>query len=896
VPTSEFLISDPVWYEPLDTVADEATRFSVTRLDPPPGWAREQRGGWVMWQRRGLALPRQGWKIHVSARIDEADDVIRVVRDYCADHAMTFKFLRSRTVFLVRNEKYAARGSSGKLCTIYPRDDAELERTLSELSTALAGYSGPYILSDFRWGNGPLYVRYGGFLPDYCFAPETGNFVPGIHDDHGVVVPDPRSPVFRVPPWAPVPAFLAEAIQASAATPAAELPYRVERALHFSNGGGVYRAVDPRTQQVVVLREARPHAGLDSREDDAVSRLAREETALRQLAGLGVAPALIDGFTCWEHHYLVEEYIEGPLLHHAIVERYPLIHPRPTAQIVARYTRWAMAILDQVEAALQAVHSRGIVYGDLHPRNVIVRPEGRIALIDFEEAFAADEPHGTGLAAPGFAPPWPLTGQAVDDYALNCLRLAFFLPMTALLDLDPGKARQLVRLAADRFRLPDSFTGKLTENFTPPASWNKDRWQSRRRGLRPWPAACEGLPGETSPDWQAWTSSMTAAVVASATPQRQDRLFPGDARQFSEGAVSLAHGAAGVLYALARTGGPVPPEHVDWLERAAARWQPAPPGLFRGLDGVAAVLAMLGRREAGLAVADRARRLHPGIQRLGMQDGLAGVGLSLLYLARVTGEPGLTAAALDAGERLAEALHRDSAPGVVPPAKPGLLEGWSGVAAFFLRLHEECGQEYHLDLAEAAIRRDLASCVITKDGGLQVKDGARRLLYLATGSTGIGIVARQFAQRRPRDDLAAAVGLIRRELSAEFVINPGLFEGRAGLLLAAGRLCTDGRGHRDTSLALHHLRRLSWHAFSHHGRLVFPGDGMRRLSMDLATGTAGILLAIHETFSEPRPQSPGAPETLFPALGAPPSTISRGGEVNGQYPQPAGAGGGLRRS
>ena len=38
-----------------------------------------------------------------------------------------------------------------------------------ELMAELAGVAGPYILSDLRFGAGPLYVRYGAFHELYCF-------------------------------------------------------------------------------------------------------------------------------------------------------------------------------------------------------------------------------------------------------------------------------------------------------------------------------------------------------------------------------------------------------------------------------------------------------------------------------------------------------------------------------------------------------------------------------------------------------------------------------------------------------------------------------------------------------------------------------------------------------
>jgi hypothetical protein len=40
------------------------------------------------------------------------------------------------------------------------------------------------------------------------------------------------------------------------------------------------------------------------------------------------------------------------------------------------------------------------------------------------------------------------------------------------------------------------------------------------------------------------------------------------------------------------------------------------------------------------------------------------------------------------------------------------------------------------------------------------------------------------------------------------------------------------------------VRRLAWHALPYGGGLAFPGEQLLRLSMDLATGTAGVLLAL----------------------------------------------------
>jgi hypothetical protein len=178
------------------------------------------------------------------------------------------------------------------------------------------------------------------------------------------------------------------------------------------------------------------------------------------------------------------------------------------------------------------------------------------------------------------------------------------------------------------------------------------------------------------------------------------------------------------------------------------------------------------------------------------------------------------------------------------------MRGASGTALFFIRLYEHSGDEYLLDLAEAALRADLDRCVLKEDGTLQTDDGRRTLPYLAAGSAGIGLVLRDYLAHRPGCELAHHLPAITRAAEPEVIVQAGLFMGRAGLLafLARERDRTvnepDRRAHLDRAVR-RHMRLLSWHALPYQGCLAFPGDQLARLSTDLATGAAGILLALH---------------------------------------------------
>src|SRR5206468_9103463 len=137
------------------------------------------------------------------------------------------------------------------------------------------------------------------------------------------------------------------------------------------------------------------------------------------------------------------EFIDAYPLRRVLVRRYPLLGDKIDDGALADHTAWALDVYGRVEAAVVAIHDRGVVIGDLHPFNILLRPDGRVALIDFEVASQVSEGRRQTLAAPGFRAPARATGFEIDRFALASLKLFLFLPLTALLDLDPGKAGQL---------------------------------------------------------------------------------------------------------------------------------------------------------------------------------------------------------------------------------------------------------------------------------------------------------------------------------------------------------------------------------------------------------------------------------------------------------------------
>ncbi|MBG6135218.1 hypothetical protein IW245_001412 [Longispora fulva] len=841
-------MADRTFYDALHSAATAGQSFATADRPLPAGWSRAEQDDWLVFRRPDAALPPQGWKIHASATRDNADRILDAVWDYCVPRGIGFKFLRSRAALTARVSKYAPRGHSGKLVTLYPADDAACETILTELGALLDGEPNPTILTDLRWGNGPLHVRYGAFARRHLVG-DDGELVPAISAPDGTLVADRRDPVFHVPDWVTLPGFLAPHLAARDAVTVAGLPYTIDGVLHFSNGGGVYTGLDARTGARVVLKEGRPHSGLDAWGHDAVRRVEHEYAMLRRLDGIPGIPRAHDLFTLGEHRFLVMEYVEGTVLSSEIVRRYPLIDPTADAGDRARYTDWAMDVHRQVSETLAAVHARGVVYGDLHLFNVLVG-DGPVTLLDFEVASFVEDSTRAGLGNQGFAAPRGVTGVDLDLYSLACLRLALFLPMTNLLWLHRPKARRHAEIIQDHFPVPPTFLARAVEVIAPP-------------GLPVAPLA------RIEPDpagWPTLRADLARSIVASATPERDDRLFPGDIGQFEVGGLGLAYGAAGVLHALSATGAGRHQRCEDWLVRRVRT--PAPGtrlGLYDGLHGAAFTLDHLGYRQEALDAVDVFLREHWERLPADLFGGLAGVGLNLLHLADRTGEPSLRAVAHRAAELVA-----DRAAGGRAGSGVGLMRGGAGRALLFLRAYDDTGDTGYLDHAATALRQDLARCSVRPSGVLEVDEGWRTNPYLDVGSVGIGLVLDGYLARRADEEFAAASRGVALAARSPMYVLPGLFTGRAGILLYLAGRSPDPRTDPDVA---RQVRGLDWHALPHGGGTAFPGTALLRLSMDLATGTAGVLLAlgavlhdepVHAPLLSPWPRPAPAPQTPAP--------------------------------
>lgn len=164
----------------------------------------------------------------------------------------------------------------------------------------------------------------------------------------------------------------------------------------------VYLARDREHDRLCVVKRLAPTERAPAYEG-CLRAFCREAVLLRELAG--PFPQLYalhyDGFG-W---YSVLEYIPGPTLAQMLTDG-----PPPLAE--------GLRIAEGLIAALAALHERqpALVYGDLHPRNVIVHPDGAIVLIDLglTRSAGSDPPELRGVGVPAYASPEQIGGLPLD--------------------------------------------------------------------------------------------------------------------------------------------------------------------------------------------------------------------------------------------------------------------------------------------------------------------------------------------------------------------------------------------------------------------------------------------------------------------------------------------------
>ncbi|WP_268245674.1 MULTISPECIES: serine/threonine-protein kinase [Streptomyces] len=182
--------------------------------------------------------------------------------------------------------------------------------------------------------------------------------------------------------------------------------------------GQVWTAYDRRLDRRVAVKLLRPDkvAGQDA--DELRRRFLRECRVTAQVDHPGLV-TVHDAGSEGEELFLVMQYVDGADLADHLAEHDP--YP----------WQWTVAVAAQLCAVLSAVHAVPIVHRDLKPRNVMVKQDGTITVLDLGVASVMDTDTtrlthtGSPIGSPAYMAPEQAMGGAVgpytDLYALGVL-------------------------------------------------------------------------------------------------------------------------------------------------------------------------------------------------------------------------------------------------------------------------------------------------------------------------------------------------------------------------------------------------------------------------------------------------------------------------------------------
>ena len=374
-----------------------------------------------LWLKVGQARGSAGWKLHVSATLVNAQDVLLAIGPILKDERVPFKVASSSATLAELNEGTFGITQIGKFATIYPLCGDSARRLATRLCKATESVEGPRIVSDLHLG-GAVYTRYGAFAP--TFRRNRLGQMERMQDDEATAYTVPFVPPEGIEN--PFEDWPASQLEVASDTPLREdglhgPGVRLLKPLTVQPKGCVYLALDMTEQEMVepvIVKTGRAHCMSDAFGRDIRDRLTHQAHLLQQLDDCRSTPGFRYLFDEGENRYLVMSYVEGRDIGDA--------DPRPFHERERTERRSLLKDFCATARALSELHSKEVIHRDVSARNIRILPDGTAIFVDLEMAcrMPLREPvFQTGT--PGFMSPQQVLRESPDPsddiYGLGCV-------------------------------------------------------------------------------------------------------------------------------------------------------------------------------------------------------------------------------------------------------------------------------------------------------------------------------------------------------------------------------------------------------------------------------------------------------------------------------------------
>lgn len=784
----------------------------------------------------------QGWKIHVSSNLNEAQDILNEVSKVCYKKNLSFKYVKDRFELKLKNTKYADRSSSGKYITVYPCTEELFIEALESIHEATKKFErGPYILTDKRWRDGNVYFRYGGFK---AISKDDDKSKLYIYDERGNLIEDDRSPYYKIPNFIKEPKYIVDIekdyiIDDSLLTNLNK--YNITEAIHFSNGGGLYKALEICDEKKVILKEGRHGAGLDRNDVDAFNRIHNEYNYLNILRDIEGIVNPIEVFDEWESAFLVEEFVDGIPLTDWLTNNYPFV---ANADENEAFVENIMRICNKIKSIIYSVHSKGVGFGDLQPSNVLLKRDNSVVLIDLEAARALNCKGIVSIGTPGFLDTSVKNIEESDYISLISIILYCFLPIGSVNAIEKSNiGKQISYIESQYGKNASEYIINVIEEISLKCS-ALTFYKKRIFHRNSYKLGMENIRNNIK---------RIVDTMVNNIDLNSDRIFKGDIRQFEYelGMHNVLTGAYGCIYALSKYMD-VRSVFEKWIMDNSDFSSFDDCGLFTGKSGIALVLYSLGYNEEAINVL---KEVEEQVCRyiknddISMISGLSGIGYSFLRMYKKTRNEKYLRLSKDIIDSLLKKFHEKKYKGTLNEdfSPIGLITGWTGLSYLLLELYEIEKTPEIIDFAKLCIEEDLSKCKQDNNNGLYVDFDNILSPYLLGGSAGIGICIQKF-KNLGCFDYDIQLSEIEKIAETKSFYNIGLFRGTAGIL----QLIANMKG-KDRELYLSRfIDMLNIYLIERDDDIWVPGEFCYKLSEDVFSGRAGLLLVLHDVLTEER--------------------------------------------
>lgn len=797
----EFLLSSPMFYGRVSIKPEKEGYL----LDSAEGFNRHRGDYWTTFLCPGYVIPNQGWKVHLSASVDNISIVINAAVAACTRFNVHFKVVNTASQYLLSNGKNADRLSAGKLVTIYPSKE-NFEDLVAFLEGELQDQEGPEILTDLPGSAPCVHFRYGAFIP---MKNEDGIY--SIQDAEGLMIPDRRE-ILRADEF---PSDDISMIQHAKDRLKNNGQLNVTRVLLVkqSNAGGVFRC--DFEGKPSYLKLGRWKAGLDRDGIDGWTRVKNEFKILEVLRD--------SGFTA-EPERLLENgrtivAVTGDLgadnLQVFKRSNFPIYGVQNGGW--AEYLSEVLSICEQVKSAIKYMHSKGVFHRDLHIRNVLYS-KGKVSIVDFEDAVLNSNSGPGKSKAQGYSNRRLLNSFEADWYSFRQIIQDLVFGNTSINEFNEGgwdlrwrnpypslllepEAVKLLRILENEAYLEglfkdSSFYPTLADSLIRPldplilsrsliSRYKECIKQVGEISLAPY---FQEQPGCFVYDADVATELLSASDTTTSTSNRE----------------SLSDCVFRMRFAADESGGfGKLSNNVQFdIEGHQPLWRSK------------VLQQLLG--------------LSPGKER--RDDSL----FAQRWISKIIDE--------DWAGAFPSPLEENS--NSWEDQRTGLLAGPLGIAWALSVWIDKC--DVSTNMIVRYIRRsfdyELEAYELSESGGLFAVQGRRLLPYLATGSAGFGIVLAHLKRFRSELEFDTQAIQLLRATNAEFSICTGLLNGMSGLVLGqAGLQHFLGNGKVSNRNLIERVMRL----LPHDGKGPVPlDDAGLRCTFDLAEGASGVLVAI----------------------------------------------------